>query len=67
MQHIIYYIPGLDKGECSEEDIERAKTMVPKSLEHYVEREYDFCLVNFYQIKAFICEMKNKYNTRNVR
>ncbi|XP_053625289.1 transcription factor Dp-1 isoform X2 [Plodia interpunctella] len=29
---------GLDKGECSEEDIERAKTMVPKSLEHYVEQ-----------------------------
>ncbi|XP_060800604.1 transcription factor Dp-1 isoform X2 [Amyelois transitella] len=29
---------GLDKGECSEEDIERAKSMVPKSLEHYVEQ-----------------------------
>ncbi|KAM3964640.1 transcription factor Dp isoform 2-T2 [Aphomia sociella] len=29
---------GLDKGECSEEDIERAKNMVPKSLEHYVEQ-----------------------------
>ncbi|XP_049869144.1 transcription factor Dp-1 isoform X2 [Pectinophora gossypiella] len=29
---------GLDKGECSEEDIERAKRMVPKSLEPYVEQ-----------------------------
>ncbi|XP_059048887.1 transcription factor Dp-1 isoform X2 [Achroia grisella] len=29
---------GLDKGECSEEDIERAKNMVPKALEHYVEQ-----------------------------
>ncbi|KAF9414674.1 hypothetical protein HW555_007452, partial [Spodoptera exigua] len=28
---------GLDKGECSEEDIERAKSMVPKSLKTYVE------------------------------
>ncbi|XP_028176139.1 transcription factor Dp-1 isoform X1 [Ostrinia furnacalis] len=29
---------GLDKGECSEEDIERAKSMVPKSLEYYVDQ-----------------------------
>ncbi|XP_030028393.1 transcription factor Dp-1 isoform X2 [Manduca sexta] len=29
---------GLDKGECSEEDIERAKKMVPKSLESYVDQ-----------------------------
>lgn len=29
---------GLDKGECSEEDIEKAKSMVPKSLESYVEQ-----------------------------
>ncbi|CAH0603177.1 unnamed protein product [Chrysodeixis includens] len=29
---------GLDKGECSEEDIERAKNMVPKSLRTYVEQ-----------------------------
>ncbi|CAG9784455.1 unnamed protein product [Diatraea saccharalis] len=29
---------GLDKGECSEEDIERAKQMAPKSLEYYVEQ-----------------------------
>ncbi|XP_047041658.1 transcription factor Dp-1 isoform X1 [Helicoverpa zea] len=29
---------GLDKGECSEEDIERAKSMVPKSLKTYVEQ-----------------------------
>lgn len=38
----IYWIliSGLDKGECSEEEIERAKSMVPKSLESYVEREY---------------------------
>ncbi|KAJ0181814.1 hypothetical protein K1T71_002536 [Dendrolimus kikuchii] len=29
---------GLDKGECTEEDIERAKSMVPQSLEGYVEQ-----------------------------
>ncbi|XP_026325456.1 transcription factor Dp-1 isoform X2 [Hyposmocoma kahamanoa] len=29
---------GLDKGECSEEEIDRAKSMVPKSLESYVEQ-----------------------------
>ncbi|XP_041979018.1 transcription factor Dp-1 [Aricia agestis] len=29
---------GLDKGECSEEDIEKVKSMVPKSLESYVEQ-----------------------------
>ncbi|CAG4944870.1 unnamed protein product [Colias eurytheme] len=29
---------GLDKGECSEEDIEKAKSMVPKSLECYVDQ-----------------------------
>ncbi|XP_026757440.2 transcription factor Dp-1 isoform X2 [Galleria mellonella] len=29
---------GLDKGMCSDEDIERAKNMVPKALEHYVEQ-----------------------------
>lgn len=32
------FFSGLDKGECSEEEIERAKSMVPKSLESYVER-----------------------------
>ncbi|XP_051159646.1 transcription factor Dp-1 [Leptopilina boulardi] len=29
---------GLDKGECSPEDIQNAKSMVPKSLEKYVEQ-----------------------------
>ncbi|KAJ9588439.1 hypothetical protein L9F63_018172, partial [Diploptera punctata] len=29
---------GLDKGECSESDLQRAKAMVPKSLESYVEK-----------------------------
>ncbi|XP_045767793.1 transcription factor Dp-1 isoform X2 [Maniola jurtina] len=29
---------GLDKGECTEEDIEKIKSMVPKSLESYVEQ-----------------------------
>ncbi|XP_046961380.1 transcription factor Dp-1 isoform X2 [Vanessa cardui] len=29
---------GLDKGECTEEDIEKVKSMVPKSLESYVEQ-----------------------------
>lgn len=35
---IFFFIPGLDKGECTEEDIEKVKSMVPKSLESYVER-----------------------------
>ncbi|XP_033227091.1 transcription factor Dp-1 [Belonocnema kinseyi] len=29
---------GLDKGECSSEDMQKAKLMVPKSLEKYVEQ-----------------------------
>ncbi|XP_068621112.1 transcription factor Dp-1 isoform X2 [Battus philenor] len=29
---------GLDKGECSEEDLNKVKNMVPKSLEFYVEQ-----------------------------
>ncbi|XP_072936516.1 transcription factor Dp-1 isoform X2 [Epargyreus clarus] len=29
---------GLDKGDCSEEDLEKVKSMVPKSLEYYVEQ-----------------------------
>ncbi|XP_061376830.1 transcription factor Dp-1 isoform X3 [Danaus plexippus] len=29
---------GLDKGECTEEEIEKVKSMVPKSLESYVEQ-----------------------------
>lgn len=28
---------GLDKGECTEEDIAKAKRMVPKSLDYFVE------------------------------
>lgn len=30
---------GLEKGECTEEDLQKAKSMVPKSLEKYVERK----------------------------
>lgn len=30
---------GLDKGECTYEDLERAKAMVPKSFQRYVERK----------------------------
>lgn len=33
---------GLDKGECAIEDIERAKTMVPKAFEKYIESELLF-------------------------
>ncbi|XP_016839563.1 transcription factor Dp-1 isoform X2 [Nasonia vitripennis] len=29
---------GLDKGECSDENLHKAKTMVPKALEKYVEQ-----------------------------
>lgn len=31
---------GLDKGECSYDDIQRAKSMVPKSFQRYIECEY---------------------------
>ncbi|KAG4071884.1 hypothetical protein HA402_006045 [Bradysia odoriphaga] len=30
-------LAGLDTGECSQEDIERAKTLVPKQFEKYIE------------------------------
>jgi hypothetical protein len=33
-------LTGLDKGECSEADLQKAKGMVPKSLESYVARKY---------------------------
>jgi hypothetical protein len=33
-------LTGLDKGECSEADLHKAKGMVPKSLESYVVRKY---------------------------
>lgn len=29
---------GLEKGECTDENLQKAKFMVPKSLEKYVER-----------------------------
>jgi hypothetical protein len=33
-------LTGLDKGECSDADLHKAKGMVPKSLESYVVRKY---------------------------
>jgi hypothetical protein len=33
-------LTGLDKGECSEADLHKAKGMVPKSLASYVVRKY---------------------------
>jgi hypothetical protein len=33
-------LTGLDKGECSESDLHKAKGMVPKSLASYVDRKY---------------------------
>lgn len=38
---IFFLFTGLDKGECAYEDIERAKTMVPKSFEKYIESRND--------------------------
>jgi hypothetical protein len=35
----IYNKTGLDKGECSDENLHKAKAMVPKALEKYVERK----------------------------
>lgn len=31
---------GLDKGECTPEDIERVKSLVPKTFEKYIESVY---------------------------
>lgn len=31
---------GIDKGECTPENLEKIKSFVPKSLEKYVIREY---------------------------
>lgn len=36
----LFWVAGLDKGEISEENIRKAKSMLPKSLEKYVERKY---------------------------
>lgn len=43
---------GLEKGECTEENLRKAKSMVPKSLEKYVERTYS-CVQHVLYI--FIC------------
>lgn len=42
--HITHAISllGLEKGECTEENLRKAKSMVPKSLEKYVERTCSF-------------------------
>lgn len=36
--YVKYVVSGLEKGECTEENLQKAKLMVPKSLEKYVER-----------------------------
>ena len=36
---ILKYFAGLDKGVCSAADLQKAKSMVPKSFESYVERK----------------------------
>lgn len=33
---------GIDKGECTPENLEKIKSFVPKSLEQYVIRKYCF-------------------------
>lgn len=40
MLKCLFWVVGLDKGEISEENIRKAKSMLPKSLEKYVERKY---------------------------
>lgn len=48
------FLIGLEKGECTEEDIEKVKSMVPKSLESYVERKYIYVYRTLY-MRKFVC------------
>lgn len=36
-------VSGLDTGECTPEDLEKLKSLVPKCLEDYIVRKYQ-CL-----------------------
>lgn len=36
---MFYLCLGLDRGECTEEYLQKAKSMVPKALENYVVRK----------------------------
>lgn len=36
---------GLDKGQCSPEDLSQAKNLVPRALQPYITCEFKFCEV----------------------
>lgn len=44
------FFSGLDKGKCTDEDLEKAKSMVPKAMEKYVLRKYKS---NLFYLKIF--------------
>lgn len=48
-----YAFTGLDKGECT--DIERVKSMVPKTFQKYVEREYWLLFTRYYSDNGITC------------
>lgn len=39
---------GLEKGECTDENLQKAKAMVPESLQKYVERKFSLFLFFFF-------------------
>lgn len=49
---LFYLFLGLDKGECTYEDIERAKTMVPKTFQKYVESKLSQFLLSTSKFKT---------------
>lgn len=50
---------GLDTGECSQEDIERAKALVPKQFEKYIESKWPR------DKKIFPCGFSNNFFFEN--
>lgn len=48
---MLCFLLGLDKGQCSYEDIERAKSLVPPNFEKYIEGKFihkEICKSFFY-------------------
>lgn len=44
---MIKIIPGIDKGECTPENLEKIKSLVPKALEEYVIRKLFLLILRF--------------------
>jgi hypothetical protein len=62
-----FWIAGLDRGTCSEEDICKIKALVPKSLDKYIEGEWNslgwmtlLCKNNPTSFKSFLSWYYNR-------